>query len=143
MFQSFLLMRLLPVLLVWCMFMCQTASFRLPKENNIALKEMKFEKLWFRPVRSTIHNTVGAEKKYIRPEDLRDALKVPVRPFPVQNRSRRAVYMPNPNRGCHLGTCQLQNLASLLYRMGGKTVKEESKQNMSDPHGYGRRRRRR
>uniref|UniRef100_A0A8C4SCP1 Pro-adrenomedullin n=1 Tax=Erpetoichthys calabaricus TaxID=27687 RepID=A0A8C4SCP1_ERPCA len=65
------------------------------------------------------------------------------RPFPVQNRSRRAVYMPNPNRGCHLGTCQLQNLASLLYRMGGKTVKEESKQNMSDPHGYGRRRRRR
>ncbi|XP_061445362.1 pro-adrenomedullin-like [Rhineura floridana] len=48
-------------------------------------------------------------------------------------------------RGCHLGTCQIQNLANLLYRYGGNNQKDESHKNnkgAADPMGYGRRRRR-
>ncbi|XP_053117569.1 pro-adrenomedullin-like [Hemicordylus capensis] len=48
-------------------------------------------------------------------------------------------------RGCHLGTCQIQNLANLLYRYGGNNQKDESHKNSkgtTDPMGYGRRKRR-
>lgn len=48
-------------------------------------------------------------------------------------------------RGCQLGTCQVQNLANLLYRYGGNNQKDESRKNnkdTADPMGYGRRRRR-
>nr|XP_034991609.1 ADM-like [Zootoca vivipara] len=48
-------------------------------------------------------------------------------------------------RGCQLGTCQVQNLANLLYRYGGNSQKDESRKNnkdTADPMGYGRRRRR-
>uniref|UniRef100_A0A673G179 Adrenomedullin n=1 Tax=Sinocyclocheilus rhinocerous TaxID=307959 RepID=A0A673G179_9TELE len=47
-------------------------------------------------------------------------------------RERRAA-----QRGCQLGTCQVHNLASKLYRMGQSNGKEESK-NANDPTGYGR-----
>uniref|UniRef100_A0A803TWW8 Adrenomedullin n=1 Tax=Anolis carolinensis TaxID=28377 RepID=A0A803TWW8_ANOCA len=50
-----------------------------------------------------------------------------------------------PVRGCHLGTCQIQNLANLLYRYGGNSQKDESHKNnkgTTDPMGYGRRKRR-
>uniref|UniRef100_A0A8C1Y421 Adrenomedullin n=1 Tax=Cyprinus carpio TaxID=7962 RepID=A0A8C1Y421_CYPCA len=47
-------------------------------------------------------------------------------------RERRAA-----RRGCQLGTCQVHNLASKLYRMGQNNGKEESK-NANDPTGYGR-----
>uniref|UniRef100_A0A8C2QAV9 Adrenomedullin n=1 Tax=Cyprinus carpio TaxID=7962 RepID=A0A8C2QAV9_CYPCA len=47
-------------------------------------------------------------------------------------RERRAA-----QRGCQLGTCQVHNLASKLYRMGQNNGKEESK-NANDPTGYGR-----
>ncbi|XP_005991001.1 pro-adrenomedullin-like [Latimeria chalumnae] len=45
-------------------------------------------------------------------------------------------------RGCHLGTCQIQNLANLLYRIGVNNNKAESHRNTADPQGYGKRRRR-
>ncbi|XP_069803787.1 pro-adrenomedullin-like [Dendropsophus ebraccatus] len=44
-------------------------------------------------------------------------------------------------RGCHLGTCQIQNLASLLYRLGNNNYKDGSNRDTKDPLGYGRRRR--
>lgn len=44
-------------------------------------------------------------------------------------------------RGCHLGTCQTQNLASMLYRLGYNYGKDDSNKNTRDPQGYGRRRR--
>ncbi|KAL8176199.1 UNVERIFIED_CONTAM: hypothetical protein K2H54_025585 [Gekko kuhli] len=50
-----------------------------------------------------------------------------------------------PMRGCHLGTCQIQNLANLLYRYGSNNQKDESGKNnkgATDPMGYGRRKRR-
>ncbi|XP_054851028.1 pro-adrenomedullin-like [Eublepharis macularius] len=50
-----------------------------------------------------------------------------------------------PVRGCHLGTCQIQNLANLLYRYGGNNQKDESSKNnkgATGPMGYGRRKRR-
>ncbi|KAK2820312.1 hypothetical protein Q5P01_023271 [Channa striata] len=50
----------------------------------------------------------------------------------VRLRPRRA-----PQRGCHLGTCQLHNLASTLFNLSKTSGKEESKK-ASDPHGYGR-----
>uniref|UniRef100_A0A8P4G1I2 Uncharacterized protein n=1 Tax=Dicentrarchus labrax TaxID=13489 RepID=A0A8P4G1I2_DICLA len=42
-----------------------------------------------------------------------------------------------PRRECHLGTCQVHNLASRLYNFSKKKGKEESK-NADDPQGYGR-----
>ncbi|XP_075695062.1 pro-adrenomedullin-like [Rhinoderma darwinii] len=45
------------------------------------------------------------------------------------------------SRGCHLGTCQIQNLASLLYRLGNNSSKDGSNRDTKDPLGYGRRRR--
>ncbi|KAG9481505.1 pro-adrenomedullin-like isoform X2 [Eleutherodactylus coqui] len=45
-------------------------------------------------------------------------------------------------RGCHLGTCQIQNLANLLYRLGNNNNKEGLARDTKDPLGYGRRRRR-
>ncbi|XP_040289669.1 pro-adrenomedullin-like [Bufo bufo] len=44
-------------------------------------------------------------------------------------------------RGCHLGTCQIQNLANLLYRLGNNNNKDGSNRDTKDPLGYGRRRR--
>ncbi|OCT70984.1 pro-adrenomedullin [Xenopus laevis] len=44
-------------------------------------------------------------------------------------------------RGCHLGTCQIQNLASMLHRLGNNGYKDDSKRHTNDPLGYGRRRR--
>lgn len=44
-------------------------------------------------------------------------------------------------RGCHLGTCQIQNLANLLYRLGNNNYKDGSNRDTKDPLGYGRRRR--
>ncbi|OCT73211.1 uncharacterized protein LOC108696785 [Xenopus laevis] len=44
-------------------------------------------------------------------------------------------------RGCHLGTCQIQNLASMIYRLGNNSYKEGSNRDTKDPLGYGRRRR--
>ncbi|KAM4015210.1 pro-adrenomedullin-like [Anomaloglossus baeobatrachus] len=44
-------------------------------------------------------------------------------------------------RGCHLGTCQIQNLANLLYRLGNNNYKQGSNRDTKDPLGYGRRRR--
>ncbi|KAK5905879.1 hypothetical protein CgunFtcFv8_001795 [Champsocephalus gunnari] len=40
-------------------------------------------------------------------------------------------------RGCHLGTCQLHNLANTLYHIGKTSGKEESKR-ANDPQGFGR-----
>ncbi|XP_069599259.1 pro-adrenomedullin-like [Ranitomeya imitator] len=48
---------------------------------------------------------------------------------------------PSSNRGCHLGTCQIQNLANMLYRLGNNNYKEGSNRDTNDPLGYGRRRR--
>uniref|UniRef100_A0ACB8EV50 Uncharacterized protein n=1 Tax=Sphaerodactylus townsendi TaxID=933632 RepID=A0ACB8EV50_9SAUR len=56
---------------------------------------------------------------------------------------RHALASP-PIRGCHLGTCQIQNLANLLYRYGSNNQKDESGKNnkgAADPMGYGRRKR--
>ncbi|XP_058039058.1 pro-adrenomedullin-like isoform X3 [Ahaetulla prasina] len=61
------------------------------------------------------------------------------------HRVPRQVLASPPARGCHLGTCQIQNLANLLYRYGGNNQKEESHKNnkgTNDPMGYGRRKRR-
>uniref|UniRef100_A0A8C6X4L8 Adrenomedullin n=1 Tax=Naja naja TaxID=35670 RepID=A0A8C6X4L8_NAJNA len=61
------------------------------------------------------------------------------------HRVPRQLLASGPARGCHLGTCQLQNLANLLYRYGGNNQKEESHKNnkgTNDPMGYGRRKRR-
>ncbi|XP_056399349.1 pro-adrenomedullin-like [Hyla sarda] len=44
-------------------------------------------------------------------------------------------------RGCHLGTCQIQNLANMLYRLGNNNYKDGSNRDTKDPLGYGRRRR--
>ncbi|MGH0191572.1 UNVERIFIED_CONTAM: hypothetical protein FKN15_066282 [Acipenser sinensis] len=97
------------------------------------------------------------ESEFISPEEVRDALKLPAswlspsqslpvhsQSLPVHSQSRRWRRSQSaPSRGCHLGTCQLQNLASLLYRIGNKNGKEESNRNTADPRGYGKRRRRR
>ncbi|KAK5620812.1 hypothetical protein CRENBAI_018212 [Crenichthys baileyi] len=40
-------------------------------------------------------------------------------------------------RGCQLGTCQLHNLANILYQISKTNGKKESKK-ASDPQGYGR-----
>ncbi|KAE8594069.1 hypothetical protein XENTR_v10019435 [Xenopus tropicalis] len=48
---------------------------------------------------------------------------------------------PISMRGCHLGTCQIQNLASMLYRLGNNGYKDGSNRDTKDPLGYGRRRR--
>ncbi|KAL7977230.1 hypothetical protein Chor_009179 [Crotalus horridus] len=61
------------------------------------------------------------------------------------HRMPRQLLASPPVRGCHLGTCQIQNLANLLYRYGGNNQKEESHKNnkgTNDPMGYGRRKRR-
>ncbi|KAM3821082.1 uncharacterized protein M6D78_017191 [Vipera latastei] len=61
------------------------------------------------------------------------------------HRVPRQLLASPPARGCHLGTCQIQNLANLLYRYGGNNQKEESHKNnkgINDPMGYGRRKRR-
>ncbi|GAA6107463.1 uncharacterized protein LOC106578347 [Tachysurus ichikawai] len=50
----------------------------------------------------------------------------------VRLRRRRAA-----SKGCQFGTCQMQNLASTLYRMGQTNNKEQSK-GAEDPNGYGR-----
>ncbi|MGH0191573.1 UNVERIFIED_CONTAM: hypothetical protein FKN15_066283 [Acipenser sinensis] len=72
------------------------------------------------------------------------SLPVHSQSLPVHSQSRRWRRSQSaPSRGCHLGTCQLQNLASLLYRIGNKNGKEESNRNTADPRGYGKRRRRR
>ncbi|KAM8927783.1 uncharacterized protein RCH25_008073 [Pelodytes ibericus] len=44
-------------------------------------------------------------------------------------------------RGCHLGTCQIQNLASMLYRIGNNNYKDGSNKDTKDPLSYGRKRR--
>ncbi|KAH0626705.1 hypothetical protein JD844_001822 [Phrynosoma platyrhinos] len=64
--------------------------------------------------------------------------------FPGHRVPRQLMASP-PMRGCHLGTCQIQNLANLLYRYGGNNQKDESHKNnkgTTDPMGYGRRKRR-
>ncbi|KAG7274469.1 hypothetical protein CRUP_001434 [Coryphaenoides rupestris] len=50
----------------------------------------------------------------------------------VKSRARRA-----PQGGCHLGTCQMHNLANTLYQISKTTGKDKSK-NTHDPQGYGR-----
>jgi len=50
----------------------------------------------------------------------------------VMSRARRA-----PQGGCHLGTCQMHNLANTLYQISKTTGKDQSK-NTHDPQGYGR-----
>ncbi|KAK1881463.1 hypothetical protein KUDE01_024629 [Dissostichus eleginoides] len=40
-------------------------------------------------------------------------------------------------RGCHLGTCQLHNLANTLYHISQTSGKDESKR-ANDPQGFGR-----
>lgn len=56
---------------------------------------------------------------------------------------REKRYAPSVNsRGCHLGTCQIQNLANMLYRLGKNSYKDGSNRDTQDPLGYGRRRRR-
>ncbi|KAM5132432.1 pro-adrenomedullin [Mantella aurantiaca] len=56
---------------------------------------------------------------------------------------REKRYAPSVNaRGCHLGTCQIQNLANMLYRLGKNNYKDGSNRDTKDPLGYGRRRRR-
>ncbi|XP_040183487.1 pro-adrenomedullin-like [Rana temporaria] len=60
---------------------------------------------------------------------------------PSYHREKR--YAPSVNgRGCHLGTCQIQNLANMLYRLGKNNYKDGSNKDTKDPLGYGRRRRR-
>ncbi|XP_063798474.1 pro-adrenomedullin-like [Pseudophryne corroboree] len=57
-------------------------------------------------------------------------------------RLREKRYAPSINtRGCHLGTCQVQNLANMLYRLGKNNNKDVSNKDTKDPLGYGRRRR--
>ncbi|KAL4617828.1 hypothetical protein GN956_G20446 [Arapaima gigas] len=40
-------------------------------------------------------------------------------------------------QGCVLGTCQIHNLANMLYQIGKSNGKDESRR-ASDPRGYGR-----
>uniref|UniRef100_A0A8C5PLR3 Uncharacterized protein n=1 Tax=Leptobrachium leishanense TaxID=445787 RepID=A0A8C5PLR3_9ANUR len=59
------------------------------------------------------------------------------RPHPREKRFVSSIAM----RGCHLGTCQTQNLANMLYRLGKNNFKDGSNKDTSDPLGYGRKRR--
>nr|DBA16025.1 TPA: hypothetical protein GDO54_003468 [Pyxicephalus adspersus] len=59
----------------------------------------------------------------------------------LQHREKRYASSVNA-RGCHLGTCQIQNLANMLYRLGKNNYKDGSNRDTKDPLGYGRRRRR-
>ncbi|XP_029441257.1 ADM-like [Rhinatrema bivittatum] len=77
---------------------------------------------------------------YVRPEEVQERSGAPARPLP-RRREKRHVAPGIAMRGCHLGTCQLQNLASTLYRLGNNTGKNGSNRNTKDPRGYGRRRR--
>ncbi|KAF7239730.1 ADM protein [Varanus komodoensis] len=76
-----------------------------------------------------------------------DEAKIQLKPFESSvsgHRVPRHLLASPPMRGCHLGTCQIQNLANLLYRYGGNSQKDESHKNnkgTSDPMGYGRRKR--
>ncbi|XP_014465454.2 pro-adrenomedullin [Alligator mississippiensis] len=83
----------------------------------------------------------GSAQGYVRPEDVREGLGLPGSP---RRRPPRQVSPLSPGRGCHLGTCQTQNLASLLYHFGSKDLKDDSRKTSkgtADPLGYGRRRR--
>ncbi|CAH2318898.1 ADM-like [Pelobates cultripes] len=63
-------------------------------------------------------------------------------PLSSQLHQRQKRYISSISmRGCHLGTCQVQNLASMLYRLGNNSFKDGSNKDTKDPLGYGRRRR--
>ncbi|XP_003222744.1 pro-adrenomedullin [Anolis carolinensis] len=88
-----------------------------------------------------------AGEKSIRWEQLEEARNQPnlFRNSVRGHRVPRHLMASPPVRGCHLGTCQIQNLANLLYRYGGNSQKDESHKNnkgTTDPMGYGRRKRR-
>ncbi|KAJ6654826.1 hypothetical protein lerEdw1_006515, partial [Lerista edwardsae] len=77
-------------------------------------------------------------------EGSRNQLNLLESSIPVHRVPRMLLASP-PMRGCHLGTCQIQNLANLIYRYGNNNQKDESHKNnkgTSDPMGYGRRKRR-
>ncbi|KAJ1131819.1 hypothetical protein NDU88_010151 [Pleurodeles waltl] len=77
---------------------------------------------------------------YVRPEETGGVFSSHHGSVPYQ-REKRHVPPAVAMRGCHLGTCQTQNLASMLYRLGYKYGKDDSNKNTRDPQGYGRRRR--
>ncbi|KAF4106909.1 hypothetical protein G5714_012899 [Onychostoma macrolepis] len=80
----------------------------------------------------TGRETPSAETKTTRKPDLKPASSLLLQTILQKARERRAA-----QRGCQLGTCQVHNLASKLYRMGQSNGKDESKK-ANDPTGYGR-----
>ncbi|XP_078234110.1 uncharacterized protein LOC144583671 [Pogona vitticeps] len=82
--------------------------------------------------------------KWVQVEEAKNQLSLFKSSVPLHRVPRQLMASP-PMRGCHLGTCQIQNLANLLYRYGSNAQKEESHKNnksTTDPMGYGRRKRR-
>ncbi|MEE6482676.1 hypothetical protein FKM82_013313 [Ascaphus truei] len=73
-------------------------------------------------------------------DNSQDSIKSHMSLLPHQ-REKRYVYSSIAMRGCHLGTCQIQNLANMLYRLGNNNYKDGSNKDTRDPQGYGRRRR--
>ncbi|KAM6450241.1 uncharacterized protein PHA67_017371 [Liasis olivaceus] len=97
--------------------------------------------------RATQESGLGLEErpsKWAQLVEERDQLNLFRSSVPGHRVPRQLLASP-PARGCHLGTCQIQNLANTLYRYGGNNQKEESHKNnkgTNDPMGYGRRKRR-
>ncbi|KTF92811.1 hypothetical protein cypCar_00040108 [Cyprinus carpio] len=80
----------------------------------------------------TGRETPSVETETTRRPDLNAASSLLLQTILQKARERRAA-----QRGCQLGTCQVHNLASKLYRMGQSNGKDESKK-ANDPRGYGR-----
>lgn len=119
-----------------------------PKKKQLAafLKSLK-EKSLRRHIRSIMEsNALPVPEKqgsleYVQPEDVSENFLPKQRPVSHERVKRhRFGNGHSSHRGCNLGTCQVQNLASLLYRIGANTGKDESR-NTADPFSYGRKRR--
>ncbi|CAM4704362.1 unnamed protein product [Caretta caretta] len=75
---------------------------------------------------------------YVQPEGAGEALGLPRSP---QRRIPRQLSPQTTGRGCQLGTCQTHHLFNWLYHIGASDHKDDSRKDMADPMGYGRRRR--
>ncbi|XP_053545934.1 pro-adrenomedullin [Bombina bombina] len=101
------------------------------KLRNLAIQRTR------REVTDIAENDVLADNKAKESPDLIDILPSQLSSKTQQREKRYVASM----RGCHLGTCQIQNLANMLYRLGNNNNKGGSNKDTKDPQGYGRRRR--
>ncbi|KAM4650559.1 uncharacterized protein O3C94_013276 [Discoglossus pictus] len=85
------------------------------------------------------YDTEPKEATLNEQQELTDNFPSKLSSLPQQREKRYVSSMST--RGCHLGTCQIQNLANMLYRLGNNNYKDGSNRDTKDPQGYGRRRR--